>query len=262
MASLRQILGPVAALLLITQPALAGGDPVARGIASSALAKANAAQDAADTGGVGQIKRNVAALNSNTIYAAGLTTYSAGTYTAPAGAQPLPSALAAGQVFFVRFDQANTGSANLQISTLAAKPLKVVNSVGTALTLIGGEIVPGPATVYYDGTQFIYSAPAAQAIATTTATALTQANFSNHDTFYLTAGAQTLTLPCDSTLSPNGQVFVFSVSGAITINTGGSCASDTITKNGVSGTSTTVAQGAAAATITTDGVTHFYVSGS
>jgi hypothetical protein len=217
----------------------------------------------ADQGiGYGRLNATLTRLATNTVYAAGPVTYSSGTYTAAAGAQPLPSQLAAGQVYFVRFNQANPGAANLTVGTLPTKAIKVLDSAGTALTLAGGEIVPGPATVYYDGSQFIYQNPGPRVVAVTGPLTLTQASFTAHDSFYIAGGDQTLTLPCAATLSPNGGVSVFSTSGTLTISRGGSCSSDALVKNGASGTSTTIAQGAALALIVTDGAGSFYVSGS
>jgi hypothetical protein len=210
----------------------------------------------------GRLKVALQGLNTSIHYSAGACAYSAGAYSCAAGAQPLPATLVAGQVYFVNFNAANLGAATLKVGSLSAKPLKVYASSGAVLTLAGGEIVSGWGTAYYDGTEFIYAGAAgASAVKTSTATTLSQANFANGDLFYLTA-AETFTLPCSAAISPNGRVLVMAVSGAATINVGGSCSGDTITKNGSSGSSTTVAEGAALAVIVTDGAGHFYVSGS
>lgn len=221
------------------------------------------AQAGSAGGGVsrGYIQSQLTAQASNTLYSAGAVSYAAGVYTALPGAQPAPTTLAAGQVYFVNFSQANLSAANLVIAGLAPKPLKVVSAAGSVLTLTGGEIVAGPATVYYDGTEFIYSGPTALSTPVTGVLSATQADFAGRTTFYLTSGSETLTLPCSATLSPNGAVSIFSTSGTATLAVGGACG-DTITKNGSSGTSTTIAAGAAVAIVVTDGAGHFYVSGS
>jgi hypothetical protein len=210
----------------------------------------------------GRLKVALRSLNTSIHYSAGTCAYSGGAYSCGAGAQPLPATLVAGQVYFVDFNAANPGAATLQVGSLSAKPLKVYASSGAVLTLAGGEIVSGWGTAYYDGTEFIYAGAAgASAVKTSTATTLSQANFANGDLFYLTA-AETFTLPCSATISPNGRALVMAVSGAATISVGGGCSGDTVTKNGSSGSSTTVAEGAALAVIVTDGAGHFYVSGS
>ena len=210
----------------------------------------------------GSIKRQLAALISITTFSCGTVTYSGGTYTAAAG-KAFPSALVNGQIYVLSFPAINTGAASLTIGSLGTKPIKVQNSAGTMLTLAGGEIVAGPAQVYYDGTEFVYSSPASQSLAVVSAATLTQANFANRDTFYLSAGAETFTLPCSSTLSPNGQVLVFSYSGTITLTTGSGCSpTDAIKTNGTSAASQIIAQGAGLAVITTDGAGNFYVSGT
>jgi hypothetical protein len=220
-------------------------------------------QSQMDLGGLataGVIKKSLSNLATSTVYAAGVTTYASGTFTAAKGPQPLPAMLTAGQVYFVNFNQANPSSANLIVGGLPVQPIKVLSAGGHALTLVGGEIVPGPATLYYDGTEYIYSTPVGLVTPVTGAVTATQADFMGRTTFYLPSGSETITLPCANTLSPNGLILAFSTSGTATIAKGSSC-SDTITKNGSSGTSATVAQGAALATVTTDGSSNFYVSG-
>lgn len=235
------------------------------GIAPAAATEAPPVNIQAINPGVSQaiVAKKIGALNSNTIYSAGTVTYSAGVYTAAAGAQPAPAALKAGLTVIVNFPSANPGAASLVAAPgLGAKPIMVLDSAGAALTLAGGEIVPGPQTVYYDGSEFIYAAPVSRSVAVAASAALTQANFAARDTLYLAAGAKTLTLPCSATLSPNGQALLFSVSGAITLAVTGGCSpSDTITKNGSTATTQTIAQGAAAAVVATDANGHFYVSG-
>ena len=194
----------------------------------------------------------------------GVATFAAGTYTAGFG-KPAPSQLQANTIFFVIFPiGTNTGAANFAIGKLAAKPIKILNSSGAALTLVGGEIVAGPAILFYDGSEYIYFSPAVSSnIQVTGATAPTASNFVYRDTFYLPGGGETITLPCSTTLSPNDQIFVYSTSGTATIHVAASPCTDNIIKNGNSSTSAqTVAQGAAAATIATDGAGNFYVSGS
>lgn len=209
----------------------------------------------------GVVRRTIQGFATNTVYAAGVTTYSGGTYTAPAGPQPVPSALAADQVFFVNFNQTNPGASNLIVAGLPVKSLKIVDSAGAVRTMLGSEIIPGPTTVYYDGSEFIYSVPlSAFAAPVTTATLATQADFVNQKTFYLTAGSETLTLPCANTLSTNGAIKVYSVSGTATIAKGSGC-SDTLHKNGTTGTTLTIAQGDAFTQINTDGSANFYLSG-
>lgn len=191
-----------------------------------------------------------------------VTTYSSGTYTAPSGAYATPTTLTAGQVYFVNFNATNPGSANLIVGTLPSKPIKVMNADGTKLTLVGGEITPGSATLYYDGTEYIYSAAKSAVTAATIATTITKADFIGKNTIFLPSGAQTITLPCASTLTPNGVIYLFSNSGTITLNRGASCTTDNINKNAVVATTTTIAQGAELKAITTDGLLNFYVSGS
>lgn len=193
----------------------------------------------------------------------GTATYATGTYTVAFGS-PAPSVLNANNVFFVVFPSTNTGAVNLVIGSLSAKPVKVVNSAGLALTLVGGEIVPGPGMLFYDGTEYIYFTPAvSSSIQVAAATAPTASNFAYRDTFYLLSGSQTITLLCSTALSPNDQIFVYSTSGTATIAAAAAPCADNIIKNGNSSlVSQTIAQGAAAATVATDGAGNFYVSGS
>ena len=193
----------------------------------------------------------------------GTATYATGTYTASFGS-PAPTALAANTAFFVVFPSTNLGAADLIIGTLGTKPIKIINSAGTALTLVGGEIVPGPALLFYVGTEYMYFSPAvSSSIQVAAATAPSTSNFAYRDTFYLLSGGETITLPCSTALSPNDQIFVYSTSGTATIAVAASPCADNIIKNGnTSTTSQTVAQGAAAATVATDGAGNFYVSGS
>ena len=209
-------------------------------------------------------KKSIAALNASTIYSAGTVTAVSNAYTAAAGAQPLPKTLASGQVYFLEFPSANTGPVTLVIGSFASQAVKIVGSDGADLTLVGGEIVAGPAILYYDGTQYLYATWAgARNIPVSGATAVTQANFANRDTFYLAAGNETLTFPCSTALSPNDQIFVFSTSGTATLHVAASPCADNIIKNGnTATTSQTVAQGAAAAIVLTDGAGNIYVSGS
>jgi hypothetical protein len=199
-----------------------------------------------------------------TIIATATTTYSSGTYTALKGAQALPPSLAAGQVFMVNFNQANPGAASLNLAGLGTKPLKVINSAGTVLSMVGGEIVKGPATVYYDGTEFVYQTPVSANQQATAATTLTQANFAGFDIIYTPSGAETITLPCSSTISSNGRVGIFSTDGTITVQTtsSGCTPTDAIIKNNSSATSQTIAQGNGFQVIVTDGNGHYYLSGS
>lgn len=211
---------------------------------------------------LGIVNTKIKSFATSTVYAAGTTTYATGTYTAPIGPQPAPIALAAGQVYFANFNQTNTGATNLIMAGLPVKALKIVNGAGTVLAMTGGEIIPGPATVYYDGVEFIYSIPfTAVAVPVTTATTASVSDFINQKTYYLTSGSETITLPCANTVSQNGAIKVYSVVGTITISKGSTC-SDTLNKNNTTGTSTTISQGAAPAIINTDGVSNFYISGS
>ena len=131
---------------------------------AASLASWSVLGGSADTSGmasIGTVKKNISALASSTIYSTGTVTYSSGTYTALPGAQPPPAFLVAGQVYFVHFPSANPGAASLVVGLLAAKPIKVLNTAGTALTLAGGEIAPGGTYVYYDGSEFTLSASSA-----------------------------------------------------------------------------------------------------
>jgi hypothetical protein len=212
---------------------------------------------------IGIAKLALSKLASTTPYnASTITTYSSGTYTAKAGTYVTPTTLVAGQVFFVNFNAVNPGAANLIIGNLPTKPIKIKNAAGTALTLVGGEITPGSATLYYDGTEYIYSSAKSSVTSATTAVTLTIADFIGKNTIFLPSGAQTITLPCASTLSPNGVIYLFSNSGTITLNRGAACSTDTINKNAVTSTTTTIIQGAELKAITTDGLTNFYVSGT
>jgi|ERR1700691_437273 len=213
-----------------------------------------------DAPSVGVIRNSINAQVSNAVYATGTTTYTSGQYTAPGGVNPLPSILQAGQIYNITFNQTNPSAANLQIGSLSPKSLKILDGYGDVLSLVGGEIVPGPAVVLYDGSEFIYSAPFSVSKKVTGAMNVTQQDFASQTQFYLSAGSETITLPCSNTLSPNGLIKVFSVSGTATLAVGSGC-SDTVYKNGSSGTTATVAQGAGDATITTDGAGNFYVSG-
>lgn len=108
-------------------------------------------------GGVstGVVARKLRSLASYTIYSTGTVTNTSNAYTALAGAQPLPPYLAAGQVYELYFPSANTGAATLTIGSLSVKPIKTISQSGSILTLSGGEIAPGPMSLYYDGSEFI-----------------------------------------------------------------------------------------------------------
>jgi hypothetical protein len=212
---------------------------------------------------IGVINKLIAKVVTSPIYTTGVTTFAAGSpgvFTSAAAAiQALPTGLHAGQVFYVDFPQANPGAANYVVGALAAKPIKVIDAYGNILTLVGGEIVKGPAWLYYDGVQFIYSVPVSDTILVTGATAVTQQDFTAGNAFCLISGNETLTLPLSTTLSPNGRIYVFSVDGIATIAL---TSPDQITKNGTTGSSTTKAQGADLAMVVTDGNGNFYVSGA
>ena len=94
---------------------------------------------------ISAIKKQVNSLASNTIYSTGTVTNSTNAYTAPAGAQPCPTALLAGQVYFALFNVANTGAPSLAACGFSAKAVKLQNSAGSVYAMVGGEIVPGPA---------------------------------------------------------------------------------------------------------------------
>jgi hypothetical protein len=209
------------------------------------------------------------AATSKKIFASGASVYTCSTVTdSTANAfvvstlYPTPSKLVAGQVYSLKFPNGNSAAATLTVRALGTKAIKVISSLGAVLSMVGGEIVTGPAWLYYDGSEFIYSTGVSLTNPVSAGVTATQANFSNRDTFYLAAGSETLTLPCSSTISPNGQIFIFAYSGTATIAvTSGCTTTDSIGKNGSSGTSQTIAQGAALAAVVTDGAGHYYVSG-
>ena len=211
---------------------------------------------------IGYTKNIIKSFYTNAVYAAGLATYDAVTssYIVEKGKQPVPDALIAGQVINLRFDITNPGPVNVKVATLAATVLKLAAPDGTILNLKGGEITPGPATIYYDGTQFIYNATVSLAKPVNTTITTTISDFANKSTFYGTATGG-LTLPCSANITPNGQIFVFSSSGTLTLTKGSGC-SDTITRNGSTSTSITIVQGSSPVIITTDGNGNFYASGS
>ena len=222
---------------------------------------------APQTSSVAQIKRQIANSFAYQVYSqsalsAGRTTYNSGTYTVTPG-NPAPAFLQASQVYFVNFPSTNPGPANLKIIG-GTKPIKIQTDQGTLLTLVGGEISAGPGILFYDGTEFIYTSFASPSnIPVTGSTAVSAESFSYRDTFYLTGGGETITLPCSTALSANDQIVVFSTNGTATIDVAASPCADNIIKNGNTSTSSqSVAQGAAAATVLTDGAGNFYVSGS
>lgn len=222
-------------------------------------------EEAPQTLSLGVVKKISGAFNSSQIFGTGTTTGSGGAYVSTALTGALtPQYLQAGQAYFVDFPSPNTGPASINIDTLGVKSIKILDSLGAILTMIGGEIVAGPGILYYDGSEYIYTTFAGPSnIPVTGATAVTQGNFANRDTFYLTGGAQTLTLPCSTAISANDQIAVFSTNGTATIDVAASPCADNILKNGTtSAVDQTIAQGAAAAIILTDGAGNFYVSGS
>ncbi len=214
---------------------------------------------------VGLVRKIAGSQAINQIFGTGVTTVASNAYASPSliGVQT-PPYLQAGQAYFINFPAANTGPSTENINSLGAKPIKVLDSLGAILTLVGGEIIAGPGILYYDGTEFIYTTFASPSnIPVVGSTAVTQGNFANRDTFYLTGGGETLTLPCSTALSANDQILVFSANGTATIDVAAGPCTDNIIKNGNTSTSAqTVAQGAAAAVVLTDGAGNFYVSGS
>lgn len=222
-------------------------------------------EEAPQTLAIGVVQKIAGQQNVNQIFGMGVTTNTSNAYASIAApAAQYPTFLEAGQVYFINFPSTNTGPSTYAPKGLSPKTIKALDSLGAILTLVGGEIVPGPGTLYYDGTEYIYTTFAGSSnIPVTGSVAVTQGNFSNRDTFYLTAGGQTLTLPCSKSLSANDQIVVFSVSGTATIDVAAGPCTDNIIKNGnTSATAQTVAQGAAAAIVLTDGNGNIYVSGS
>ena len=222
-------------------------------------------ESAPETLSIGVVKKIAGTQAINQVFGTGITTVTSNAFVSPAlvGSQA-PAFLQAGQAYFINFPSANTGPATETVNTLGPKPIKILDSLGAILTMVGGEIVAGPGILYYDGTEFIYTTFASpSSIPVTGSVAVTQGNFSNRDTFYLTAGGQTLTLPCSTALSSNDQIVVFSTNGTATIDVAAGPCTDNIIKNGNTSTSAqTVAQGAPAAIVLTDGNGNIYVSGS
>ena len=222
-------------------------------------------EDAPATLSLGIVRKLAGSNNSTQIYGTGVTTHTVNAYqSSPLLGAAVPSFLQAGQVYFVNFPAPNTGPATENIAGTGIKSIMILDSLGTLLTMVGGEIVAGPGILYFDGTEFIYTTFAGPSnIPVSGATAVTQGNFANRDTFYLTAGGETLTLPCSTALSANDQIVVFSTNGTATIDVAASPCTDNILKNGTtSAVDQTIAQGAAAAIILTDGAGNFFVSGS
>ena len=191
---------------------------------------------------------------------AGSTTYAGSTYTAVlCGTQP--TALKAGMQVTVNFSTANTGSASLAFGSLTAQTIKRLASNGTVLNLTGGEIVGGPQSLTYDGTEWILGNPGSRVVTVSGATSITQADWANRSTFLLTSAA-TLTLPCSSTLGANGGVNVAAMGVTATIAvTSGCTPTDYITKNAALGTSTSQTL-ATNGFVLTNGSGGFDVSGS
>src|SRR5208337_3919091 len=103
------------------------------------------------------------------------------------------------QVYFINFSQVNPGAASLKFGGIGTKPIKIQNSAGAILTLVGGEISVGPGICFYDGTEFIYTSFSSPSnIPVTGATAVAAESFSYRDTFYLAGGSESLTLPCST----------------------------------------------------------------
>ncbi|MBU6266442.1 MAG: hypothetical protein KGN34_02805 [Sphingomonadales bacterium] len=203
-----------------------------------------------------------AILPTSTVYGGGTATFSANAYTLARNQQACPAALYKGQTLAMTAGSGNTGAATLNFCGLGAKAIKLVNSAGTVLALTGGEIVAGqPLVLTYDGTQYLLPwAGSINTLGSGTLTA-TAANFANGDLIAAT-GTLTLTLPCSATLSPNGRLHVIAPGGALTIQRGGSCASDALVRNGASGTSQVLAQGTGTQVVVTNGSGTFYLSGT
>lgn len=231
--------------------------------AGAAIAALARDLDGAASGGF--VKKATQSLASNTFYSLGAVTVSTNAFTGAAGPQPCPASLAAGQLYAGNAPSGSTAAATLNPCGLGTKSIKVVNSAGSILALVGGEIVTGPFLLYYDGTQFLCltCAVSTRVAALTGAITLTQADFAAQVTLYNKSGAsQIVTLPCSSTLSANGQINVVAENGAVTLQTSGGCTpTDAILMNTASATSVTVSTGAARR-ILTDGAGIFVASGT
>jgi hypothetical protein len=113
----------------------------------------------------------------------------------------------------------------------------------------------------YDGTQYIYQGATSVATAVTTVSyPISASDFTGKNTIYLPSVAQTVTLPCANTITPNGVIYLFSNTGQLTLSNG-ACADNIHRNNLTSITNIAIAQGAPLTAVTTDGVSNFYVSG-
>lgn len=198
----------------------------------------------------------------NTVYSlsSAATTYAAGVYTAPAGA-PLPSALAQGQYFLVNFNQSNPTTANLVIGTFGQKSIRIHNTQGVTSPLIGGEILTGPALLYYDGGAYVYPPPTPSRITIPGTYSVNQTSFVYGDILTDTASGA-ITLPCSSTINPNGSIKVGTSGGNETISTTSGCVPTDQIIQGITNGGSQVLAGGDLGTITTDSVGKYYLWGS